>query len=302
MARPKPASPTAELNQILNIEGQVTTPVLNNPLGAISVVTRDASNTVTHILPRAQLNFWSPYLRSKITSSTPRTPHSQNLCISILLPDIDPFAFQIFIKFMETRKLIDVYRYEQGQNTRDASVVDWRNVPLLIKIWVLAHRFKGPTLVLRDQAMLRIYDLYNPQHAKMITPNPQTVRYILTLVQTSRTTPTLTSSSNPTFYSRTNSGSHSESRMFSSFSNRNPPRPDLNAPLTRFFMAALAFPDVQCETTDTTEWRSIMSEYPEFGDELRRKIEEDIWKRRDGVKKVEAYLGCLGEVEPGWYE
>lgn len=127
----------------------------SKPAETIKVLVGPVSRSQPYLLPERQLCFYSPYLRALIGKA-----QSWAVC----LPEDDPKAFEVLVSWMN---------YEPGAPChqrgvaleKKIEVVDNNGVPLVFKVWSLAHRLGGPCLVLRDECMRYLYETYTKPSA-----------------------------------------------------------------------------------------------------------------------------------------
>jgi hypothetical protein len=138
----------------------------------IKVLVGPAMTSQPFLLPRRQLEFYSPYLRSRIEYLT----LSNTLC----LPFEDPSAFEMLTSWMNyepnpagchqgARELQDKLRSEEKDG-----------VALAFKVWLLTHKLGGPCLVLRDECIRYLYEAYTMPRpgAKQLSITPSVALYV----------------------------------------------------------------------------------------------------------------------------
>ena len=135
------------------------------PAEVIKVLIDPAWHSQPFLLPKRQLCFYSPYLRSLIEKVTP----SQTIC----LPDDDPAALEVLVAWMNYETAAPCYQ-KGAELEKKIKVEDKERIPLAFKVWVLTHRLGGPCLVLRDECMRYLYEAYTlplpGAKSLMITP------------------------------------------------------------------------------------------------------------------------------------
>jgi hypothetical protein len=268
---------TLDLEHHLNQNGGVSTPDLGlHDSNILSVVLSQSPNGSTFDLPKAQLEFWSPFLRKLIAAEAPQKVLAGSVFGgSISLHNVEKDVFQIFVNFMETRHFAP--RPDMTYSTPGDEV------PMMIKVWVLANRLKGPTLALRDQILYVIYYVYAVRRlcasytrfgvpVQLVPFPPAVVRYVLLHTMTEANHPQLN------------------------------PRVCLTTPLMRFLLAILARPDLEISADKIPLWKELMREIPDFGREVERRLACSDKERMDALQGSTKYMSSLGEVDPGWYD
>lgn len=123
-----------------------------DPDDTVKVLVGPPGSSQSFILPKLQLLFYSPYLRTlsgKVGASQP-----------IILPDDDPAAVGVLIAWMNYESPPAKCHQQGAEFEKMVRVKDKKGVPLACKVWVLAHRLGGPCLVLCDQCMRYLYEDY----------------------------------------------------------------------------------------------------------------------------------------------
>ena len=141
------------------------------PIEIIKVLVGEACNSQPYLLPKRQLCFYSPYLRTLIEKVEP----SQTVC----LPDDDPAAFELLVKWMNYEAYAPCH--QRGvELEKKIKVQDKQGVHRAFKVWVLAHRLGRPCLILRDECMRYLYEAYTmpPPGAQSLVITPAIALYV----------------------------------------------------------------------------------------------------------------------------
>lgn len=156
------------------LDGIVLPPDFSHHSTTVAVLIGPPSTFHTFHLPKAQLEFWSPYLRTLIDRQC------THICIS--LPEVKKEEWMVFVSFMKTCRVLG--RFEVADNKPGCA----DPVPLVFRVWVLSNRLKGPAIVMRDACMQLIYKLYmpnTPMYPENCIPfTPSIVRYMLNNTKT----------------------------------------------------------------------------------------------------------------------
>ncbi|KAF2830637.1 hypothetical protein CC86DRAFT_402664 [Ophiobolus disseminans] len=132
------------------MQTQLSAPVQTSKAAEIiKVLVGPTCRPQPYLLPKRQLCFNSPYLRTLIEKAEP----SRTIC----LPHDDPAAMELLITWMNYEQAKPCHQ-RGAELEKKIKTKDKEGVPIAIKVWVLAHRLGGPCLVLRDECMRYLYE------------------------------------------------------------------------------------------------------------------------------------------------
>ncbi|KAH7093045.1 hypothetical protein FB567DRAFT_161915 [Paraphoma chrysanthemicola] len=136
------------------------------PVELIKVLVGPAGSSQPFILPRRQLEFYSPFLRHIIE----RITLSDTICLQL----DDPAAFEILVNWMSWDTESPTCHQSAGKLQAKLRSEEDDGIMLAFKVWMLTHRLGGPCLVLRDECMRFLYEEHTApmlgHNAREITP------------------------------------------------------------------------------------------------------------------------------------